>query len=66
MFIDPNVAVGGLGIVTLKHNELRVEEEIKGNPVKKLKEISLMKVDLTLTPEDFGLEGREDSSTLGY
>ena len=54
------------GVVTLKHNELRVEEEIKGNPVKKLKEISLMKLDLTLTPEDFGLEDREDSSTLGY
>ena len=25
-----------------------------------------MKLDLTLTPEDFGLEDREDSSTLGY
>ena len=34
--------------------------------MKKSKEISLTKLDLTLAPEDFELEDREHSSTLGY
>ena len=34
--------------------------------VKKSKEISLTKLDLTLAPEHFGLENREHCSTLGY
>ena len=34
--------------------------------MKKSKEISLTKLDLTLAPEDFGLDDREHSSTLGY
>ena len=35
-------------------------------PVKKSKESSLTKLDLTLASEDFGLEDREHSSTWGY
>ena len=34
--------------------------------MKKSKEISLTKLDLTLVPDDFVLEDREHSSALGY
>ena len=68
------------GFVTLRHNELKdniaeMQEEatsdVKLEPVncyllKKSKEISLEKLDLTFALEFFGLADRENSSTLGY
>ena len=46
---------------TLKYRQL-----YNHYPVKKSKEISLAKLDLTLVPEDFALKNREHSSSLGY
>ena len=47
-------------------SDVQVEPALQPLPVKKSKEISLTKLDLRLAPEDFGLEDREHSSTLGY
>ena len=49
------------GFVTLRHNELR------DNIAEMLEEVrSEVELDLTLAPEDLGLQDREHSSTLGY
>ena len=46
--------------------DVKVVPALNRFPMKKPKEISLTKLDLTLAPGDFGLENRKHPSTLGY
>ena len=47
-------------------SDVKVEPILQPLSGKEIKGISLTRLDQTLAPQDFGLEDREHSSTLGY